>query len=83
MPFMKIRGLLYAKSQLLHWLPPPHVGGDLDDLEKQLGADPMRHQVVNIMQHSAKSFLIHLANADQVEAFMAQGLTFRGHLLVM
>ena len=63
--------------------PPPHVGGDLDDLEKQLGADPMRHQVVNIMQHSAKSFLIHLANADQIEAFMAQGLTFRGHLLVM
>ena len=35
------------------------------------------------MQHSAKSFIIHLANANQIEAFMAQGLTFRGHLLEM
>ena len=63
--------------------PPPTLAGILDDLEKQLGADPMRQQVVNIMQHTAKSFIIHLANADQVEAFMAQGLTFRGHLLGM
>ena len=59
------------------------MAGILDDLEKQLGADPMRQQVVNIMQHMAKSFIIHLANAEQVEAFMAQGLTFRGHLLRM
>ena len=41
----------------------------------------MKAQVVNIMQHSAKSFVLHLAKADQVEAFMTRGLTFRGHLL--
>ena len=63
--------------------PPPTMAGILEDLEKQLGADPMRLQVVNIMQHSAKSFIIHLAKLDQVEAFMAQGLTFHGHLLDM
>ena len=63
--------------------PPPTLAGILDDLEKQLGVEAMKLQVVNIMQHSAKAFIIHLANAHQVEAFMAQGITFRGHLLEM
>ena len=63
--------------------PPPTLVGILDDLEKQLGVEPMKLTVVNIMQHSAKSFIIHLANANQIDAFMAQGLTFRGHLLEM
>ena len=72
-------------SQPLRWQPPPPptLAGILDDLEKQLGVEPMKLQVVNIMQHSAKAFIIHLANADQVEAFMAQGITFWGHLLEM
>ena len=61
--------------------PAPTLAGILDDLEKQLGPDIMKAQVTNIMQHSAKSFILHLAKADQVEAFMARGLTFRGHLL--
>ena len=43
----------------------------------------MKTMVVNIMQQSSKAFLVHLAKADQVAEFMAQGLTFRGHLLEM
>ena len=84
-PFTKVKELLSVLSQPLRWQPPPPptLAGTLDDLEKQLGVEPMRLQVVNIMQYSAKAFIIHLANANQVKTFMAQGITFRGHLLEM
>ena len=53
--------------------PAPTLVGILDDLEQQIGVDIMKTHIVNIN--------LHLATVDQVEAFMARSLTFRGHLL--
>ena len=58
--------------------PLPTLAGILDDLDLPLGAEVMKTHVVNIMPQSAKSFILHLARTDQVKAFMAWGLTFRG-----
>ena len=43
----------------------------------------MKKTVVNIMQQSAKSFVLHLATADQVIELQAEGLKYRGHILDM
>ena len=61
----------------------PSLAGILDDLEGQLGVDRLKKTVVNIMQQSAKSFVLHLATADQVLELQAEGLTYRGHILDM
>ena len=81
MPIYESKKAVVCTIPALALTTAPTLAGILDDMEKQLGADAMKTQVVNIMQHSAKSFVLHLAKADQVEAFMASGLTFRGHLL--
>ena len=81
MPIYESKRDIIGTIPALALKPAPTLAGILDDLETQLGADIMKVQIVNIMQHSAKSFILHFAKADQVEAFMARGLTFRGHLL--
>ena len=81
MPIYESKRAIIGTVPALALNPASTWAGILDDLETQIGADAMKVQVMNIMQHSAKSFILHLARADQVEAFMARGLTFRGHLL--
>jgi hypothetical protein len=48
-------------------------------MEQQLGESVIRGLVCNIMQHTAKSFVIHLASKEQVVEFLANGITFRSH----
>ena len=81
MPIYESKRAVVGTIPALALTSAPMLAGILDDLEKQLGSDIMKAHVVNIMQHSAKSFVLHLAKVEQVEAFMARGLTFRGHLL--
>lgn len=83
MPVYESRRAVICVIPALALTPPPSLAGILDDLEQQLGADIMKKTVVNIMQQSAKSFLLHLAQVDQVTEFMAMGLKFRNHLLEM
>ena len=63
--------------------PAPSLARILDDLEGQFGVDRMKKTVVNIMQQSAKSFVLYLATAEPVIELQAEGLKFRGHLLDM
>ena len=81
MPIYESKRAVVGTIPALALTPAPTLAGILDDLEQQIGVDIMKTHIVNIMQHSAKSFVLHLATVDQVEAFMARGLTFRGHLL--
>ena len=81
MPIYESKRAVVGTIPVLVLTPAPTLAGILDDLEKQLGSDIMKAHVVNIMQHSAKSFVSHSAKVNQVEAFMARGLTCRGHLL--
>ena len=81
MPIYESKRAIIGTVPALALNPAPTLAGILDDLETQIGADAMKVQVMNIMQHSAKSFILHLVRADQVEAFMARDLTFRGQLL--
>ena len=83
MPIYESKRAIVCTIPALALTPPPSLAGILDDLEGQIGRDKMKTMVVNIMQQSSKAFLVHLAKADQVAEFMAQGLTFRGHLLEM
>ena len=59
--------------------PAPSLTAILDDMEQQLGESVMRGLVCNIMQDTAKSFVIHLASKEQVVEFLANGITFRSH----
>ena len=83
MPVYESRRAVVCVIPALALTPPPSLAGILDDLEPQLGVDKMKSTVVNIMQQSANSFILHLAHNDQVADFMAMGLTFRKHLLEM
>ena len=81
MPIYESKRAVICSITTLALSTAPTLAGILDDTELQLGAEVMKTHVVNIMQNSSKSFISHLANSDQVDAFMARGLTFRGHLL--
>ena len=59
--------------------PAPSLTEILGDIEHQLGESVMRGLVCNIMQHTAKSFIIHLSREEQVVEFLANGITFRSH----
>ena len=83
MPVYESRRAVICVIPAMALTPPPSLAGILDDLEQQLGVELMKKTVVNIMQQSAKSFLLHLAQVDQVVEFMAMGLKFCNHLLEM
>ena len=83
MPVYESRRAVICVIPAMALTPPPSLAGILDDLEKQLGVEIMKKTVVNIMQQSSKSFLLHLAHVDQVVEFMAMGLKFCNHLLEM
>ena len=83
MPIYESKQAIVCTVPALALTMPPSLAGILDDLEGQIGVEKMKTTIVNIMQQSSKAFLLHLATADQVAEIMAQGLTFRGHLLEM
>ena len=83
MPIYESKRAIVCTVPALALTTPPSLAGILDDLEGQIGVDKMKTMVVNIMQQSSKAFILHLATADQAAEIMAQGLTFRGHLLEM
>ena len=72
MPIYESKRAVVCTIPALVLTSAPALAGILDDMEKQLGSDVMKAQVMNIMQHSAKSFVLHLAKADQVEALYGQ-----------
>ena len=81
MPIYVSKRALVCTIPALALTSPPSLAGILDNLEGQIGADIMKKIIVNIMQQSSKSFILHSASADQVNELMAQGLNSRGHLL--
>ena len=81
MPIYKSKRALVCTVPTLALKPAPSLAGILDDLEGQLGADRMKLMVVNIMQQSARSFILHLARTEQVLELLAEGLKYREHLL--
>ena len=83
MPIYESKRAIVCTVPALALTTPPSLAGILDDLEGQIGVEKMKTMVVNIMQQSSKAFLLHLATADQFAEVMAQGLSFRGHLLEM
>ena len=83
MPIYESKRALVCTVPVLALKPTPSLAGILDDLDGQLGVDQMKKMVVNIMQQSAKSFVLHLATAEQVIELQAEGLKYRGHLLDM
>ena len=83
MPIYESKRAIVCTVPAMALTPPPSLAGILDDLEGQIGVERMKKTIVNIMQQSSKAFLLHVATADQVVEIMAEGLTFRGHLLEM
>ena len=83
MPIYESKRAIVCTIAALALKPVPSLAEILDDLEGQFGADRMKRTVVNIMQQSAQSFILHLAKTDQVAEVMAEGLKFWGHLLEM
>ena len=76
MPIYVSKRALVCTIPALALTSPPSLAGILDNLEGQIGADIMKKTIVNIMQQSSKSFILHSASADQVNELMAQGLNF-------
>ena len=81
MPIYEHKRAVLCTIPALAMDPTPTLAAILDDLEGQVGADAMRKLICNIMQHSNKAFLLHLAKPEQVPEFVAHGYTFRGHQL--
>ena len=81
MPIYEHKRAVLCTIPAMALTPAPTLAGILDDLESQMGAETMKTQVCNIMQHGNKAFLIHLASPEQVPEFVAHGYTFRGHQL--
>ena len=81
MPIYECKRALLCTVLALALKPAPSLAGILDDLEGPLGVDCMKKTAVNIMQQSARSFVLHLAKAEQVLELQAEGLKFRGHIL--
>lgn len=83
MPIYESKRATVCKIPALALTPSPTLTGILDNLEGQIGVDPMKPTIVNIMQQSASSFILHLAKSELVTGFMAHCYTFRSHLLEM
>ena len=59
--------------------PVPSLNEIIDDMVGQFGLATLKTLVCNDMQHSAKSFVIHLCKKEQVAEFIANGISFRKH----
>ena len=59
--------------------PVPSLNEIIDDLVGQFGLESLKTLVSNIMQHTAKSFIIHLCKKEQMAEFISNGISFRGH----
>ena len=79
MPIYEIKRAVIGTISELALKPRPSLTEIIDDLEKQLGGDKLRALICNVMQHSANSFIVHPAKAEQVPEFVAEGISFRGH----
>ena len=83
MPIYESRRAVICAISDLALTKPPSLSELIDDLGAQLGELQMKKVVVNIMQLSSKSFVLHFASSEQVQELIANGLSFCKHPLAL